>query len=359
MAYTSGYGRNPDSIMNIQSFKFTMIGFLVAALVSLAPAAEVVDKADGATMKIYQQAEDLRKEESFEEAERLLTEAMAAGNDHVLLHLALAVNHAVQKNYKEASKSYRIVWIRTGDILMLESYAVVLMSLQDWDELRKITEDLVDHFDKLKEARLAVVLVAAMDGDRDLFDRALVKIPLEEIRQDEKLASLLAQAAKKLAHDSVDAGHRVEMPVEARPDPPAMKAGETTVIPYKMLENKMLEKFMKVGSSKKFENVECTALYLNHTKKGVVLNAESAKFRIRSKEGPEVLLKWDSLADVPEADLTPAEKKQIDDGATRRLWVPKDPETHADSEIVWDLPKGSVKFLAMGEVSLTIPLNRR
>ena len=131
-------------------------------------------------------------------------------------------------------------------------------------------------------------------------------------------------------------------------------AEDTSTVPYK---NKMLENLMKLGTSKKIENVECTALYLNHAKDDVVLNPEQAKFRIRAKDGSEVLLKCDTLSDIPEAELTPNDKRNIKDGSTHRLWVPKDPKKYAESELVWDLPKGSVNFAASKAVTVKIPLN--
>jgi hypothetical protein len=133
-----------------------------------------------------------------------------------------------------------------------------------------------------------------------------------------------------------------------------LQAEETTTVPYKKFEG-----LLKVGTSKEFENIKYTALYLSHTREGKILNPELAKFRIRTKDGKEVLLKWEALSDIPEAELTPADKEKIEDGSTHRLWVPKDLKKYAESDLVWNLPKGSVNVSAIRAQPFRIPLNSR
>ena len=156
---------------------------------------------DEATMKIFQKAADLRKREKYRDAEALLTKAIANGNDHVVLHMSLATTHALQQKFKEASNSYQIAWSRTGSIGMLEGYAVALTQIKDLERLRKITEDLIDNYDKLKEGRFALLMVVIADKNRELFDRAIVKIPAQDIRENPKLASMLALTSQNLAKD--------------------------------------------------------------------------------------------------------------------------------------------------------------
>lgn len=176
---------------------------LIAMQISFARAEEP-EKPDAATQKIYQAAELLRKEGKNGEAETLLTKAIAEGNNHIILRMGLAVTYATEKNYEKASECYREVWKRSGNVPMLESYAVSLAQLKDWDKLREIVEDLVGNFDKLKEGRLAVFMVAATDSNQNLFNRAIAKIPVEDIRQDKELASILALTSKKLAEDRLN-----------------------------------------------------------------------------------------------------------------------------------------------------------
>jgi tetratricopeptide (TPR) repeat protein len=176
----------------------------MAMFISLAPAAEKEkERLDEPTAKVVQSARDLQKEKKYQEAEALLTKTIADGNDHISLHMVLAVNYAAQKDYKKASELYQKAWNQTQDVNMLESYAVTLLQLKDVDGLRKITEPLVTNFDKLKEGRLAVIMVATADGDQNLFNRAIVKIPVEELKNDKQLASILVQAARKIAGDNL------------------------------------------------------------------------------------------------------------------------------------------------------------
>ena len=186
--------------MNTPISRTPLVAALIAMSICMAPAVEQ-KKPDEATTKIFQRAKELREGKQYEEAETLLTKAIAAGNDHIVLHMALALNYAVQKDFKKASESYQTVWTRTGEVNMLDRYAVSLVQLQDLERLRAIKGDLIGNFDKLKEGRLAALMIAAADGDRDLFDQAILKITVEEIRQDQQLASIIAQTAKKLAQD--------------------------------------------------------------------------------------------------------------------------------------------------------------
>lgn len=186
--------------MNVPIIGLPIVAALIAVLTSLAPAAEQ-ERPDEATMRIFQRANELRKGKQYEEAETLLTNAIADGNDHIVLHMALGLVHADQKDFKKISESHSTIWARTGDTKILEGYAVSLAQLKDLERIRDIKHDLIDHFDKMKEGRLAVFMIAAADGDRDLFDQAVVKIPTEEIRQDQQLASIIAQTARQIAKD--------------------------------------------------------------------------------------------------------------------------------------------------------------
>ena len=164
--------------------------------------AEDRKKPDEATMKIFREAEELRKKEKYREAVVLLTTAMANGNDHVVLHMSLATTYALQQKFKEASASYQVVWSRTGNVKMLEGYAVSLTQIKDLGRLRKITEDpLSNNYDKLKEGRFALLMVVIADSNQKLFDRAIIQIPAQDIRENPKLASMLALTSQKLAQD--------------------------------------------------------------------------------------------------------------------------------------------------------------
>jgi len=193
--------------MKASLIKLPIFATLMAMLISLAPAADEaappVKQPDEATMKVVQAAQELHKEKKYQESEALLTKAIADGNDHITVKMALAVSYAYQKEFKKASELYGKAWAETKDVGMLESYSVALLQQKDIEGLKKISEDLLTHFDKMKEGRLAVIMVATAEGDQSLFNRAIAKIPTEEITKDKQLAMILAKAAKKIAEDSL------------------------------------------------------------------------------------------------------------------------------------------------------------
>ncbi|MFK7850556.1 MAG: hypothetical protein AB8D78_06215 [Akkermansiaceae bacterium] len=125
-----------------------------------------------------------------------------------------------------------------------------------------------------------------------------------------------------------------------------------TFIPYEEM------KFpMKTVPSRNIEGVDCTPFFLKHTKEGTKLDPEAAKFRIETADGKTVILKWETLASIKEADRTVFVKKQIQDGFTHRLWIPKVPKKYARAKIVWNLCPQSVEFEWGKEVPLEVQPN--
>lgn len=210
-------------MMNTRTLKTLAIISWTVLLFPLAPAEEE-QKPNAATWKVFQTAQELQKDGKNKEAEALLNKAITDGNNHTLLHMGLVASYVGLKDFKKASESYREVWSRTGNLNMLEGYSVALVEIQDIDRLREIKETLITNFDKLKEGRLGVLMVAANDGDQDLFNRAIAKIPTEEIRKDEQLARVLALTSQKLAKHAFaakDNSKAPNMPEQTGSDKPS------------------------------------------------------------------------------------------------------------------------------------------
>ena len=129
---------------------------------------------------------------------------------------------------------------------------------------------------------------------------------------------------------------------------------DKTIVPYERMKTPM-----EAFPSRDIEGVDYTPFYLRHTKEGTMLDPEAAKFRIETADGKTVILKWETLASIAEADRTVFEEKQIQDGFTHRLWIPKDPKKYAHAKIVWDLPPQSVYFFTGKAVPSKAPTDPR
>lgn len=112
---------------------------------------------------------------------------------------------------------------------------------------------------------------------------------------------------------------------------------------------------MQVLESQKIDGADCVPFYLKPNKEGEKLDADKAKFRIRTKDGEIILLKVSLLSDIPVKDRTTIEKKMIENGYTHVQWIPKNEKKFVDGSLLHDLPKGSIEMAQFLGISGKFP----